>query len=337
MDEFIDINHYFMENQKAYCTVEKTSGIPFISIIARTLPEAWEAAVLAVHDHGIEIPTQYDAKDDNGNITDKRSKDAGLKITVAEPFGEPRISTRFPGSPNDLEVYRQEVIHGIHDHWIKTDAKSKSWTYTYHKRLTKYLPGKYYNGLLMPLSLSFPGQDTAQIMPINQLDYIVNCLSGSWYSRRAQATTWSPLQDPATDDPPCLQRIWARISEEECPKGKKYVLSMNTEWRSRDLYKAWFMNAFALTELMKDLANRISKKTGKDIVIGRYQDISDSLHIYGKDMETKHTDLTEKKLHQMRTSPTSQRAWDTMDERVQESFEEARKMLAANPDFQYKS
>jgi thymidylate synthase len=56
---------------------------------------------------------------------------------------------------------------------------------------------------------------------------------------------------------------------------------MNTHWRSRDLFKAWFENVIAITTLMRKIAETLSKKTGKRVRLGRYVDISDSLHIYG--------------------------------------------------------
>jgi thymidylate synthase len=56
---------------------------------------------------------------------------------------------------------------------------------------------------------------------------------------------------------------------------------MNTHWRSRDLYKAWFENVIALTTLMRKMAERISDETSRPVRLGRYVDISDSLHIYG--------------------------------------------------------
>ena len=85
-------------------------NIPTISVTARCLPEAWEKAVLAVWRQGVEIKTEYDKPDD------PPSKDATVIITVADPFAEPRIHKNFPGGPEELEAYRQEVCDGIHDH-----------------------------------------------------------------------------------------------------------------------------------------------------------------------------------------------------------------------------
>ncbi|MEF9426498.1 MAG: hypothetical protein L0956_04750 [Candidatus Mariimomonas ferrooxydans] len=56
---------------------------------------------------------------------------------------------------------------------------------------------------------------------------------------------------------------------------------MNTHWRSRDAYKAAFMNIFALTDLQKVIAGKVSDKIGRPVKVGRYVDISDSYHIYG--------------------------------------------------------
>ena len=57
-------------------------------------------------------------------------------MVINQPFSEPRIHLGFPGGPEDLEKYRQEVVFGIHDHWI--NPKEGKWTYTYHDRLFNY-------------------------------------------------------------------------------------------------------------------------------------------------------------------------------------------------------
>ncbi len=93
-------------------TTESIANIPVISVTADCLPQAWEKAVLAVWDQGLEIKTQYDKPDD------PPSKDATVTVTVNDPFAEPRIHKNFPGGPAELEAYRQEVVAGIHDHWI---------------------------------------------------------------------------------------------------------------------------------------------------------------------------------------------------------------------------
>ena len=171
------------------------SNIPVIFIEAGCLPQAWEAAVLAVWDNGIEIKTQYDKPDD------PPSRDATVMITVTDPFAEPRIHKNFPGGPEELEAYRQEVVDGIHDHWI--DPAAGKWTYTYHERLFAYCPVEDIRNPKSPKPFA----------KVNQIQYIIDSLAATAYTRRAQAITWMPTADVKTDDPPCLQRIWCRLIE----------------------------------------------------------------------------------------------------------------------------
>ena len=164
-----------------------------ISITASCLPEAWEKSVLAVWDKGFDVKTEYDKA---GNPP---SKDATVMVTVGNPLSEPRIHKNFPGGPAELESYRREVINGIHDHWI--DPSAGKWTYTYHERLCAYCPVED----LSDVNTAKPFDK------VDQIEYIVACLSKVTHSRRAQAVTWMPTADPKTDDPPCLQRVWCRL------------------------------------------------------------------------------------------------------------------------------
>ncbi|KKK43221.1 hypothetical protein LCGC14_0731840 [marine sediment metagenome] len=102
---------------------------------------------------------------------------------------------------------------------------------------------------------------------INQIEYIIEKLKKSPYSRRAQAITWRPLVDPYSDDPPCLQRIFMRIID------KKLV--MQTTWRSRDLFRAWEANVNGMIRIQKYVADKLG------VDVGHYIDFSNSLHIYG--------------------------------------------------------
>jgi len=286
-----------------------SANIPVIAITADCLPEAWEKAVLAVWDKGIDVRTQYDKPED------PLSKDATVIVTVNEPLGEPRIHKNFPGGPTELEAYRQEVLDGIHDHWI--DAAAGKWTYTYHERLFAYCPVEGIRD----------GSSPRPFGRVDQIRYIIDCLSQAGYSRRAQAITWMPTADPKTADPPCLQRIWCRLTADE--KGE-LVLNMNTHWRSRDLYKAWFMNVYALTELQRIIAEGIAQKTGREVKVGRYVDISDSLHIYGS-----YFDDAEKEVRKMRdpTRAFTSRAWETTHPGFLMMTQEARENLAKDSDW----
>ena len=148
---------------------------------------------------------------------------------------------------------------------------------------------------------------------------MVDRLARDTCTRRANAITWNVALDPPTDDPPCLQRLWGRIITTE--QGE-LVFNFNTHWRSRDAYKAAFMNMFAFTDLQRAMAAALSEKIGKQVAVGRYCDISDSFHIYGSYFSEFEgfLQLIEKRSFEDRT-------WNT--EFAEPFFEEARQRIAA--------
>ena len=291
------------------------TNIPVIAITAGCLPQAWEKTVLSVWDHGTEVKTQYDKAED------KPSKDATVMVTVTDPFAEPRIHKNFPGGPAELESYRQEVVSGIHDHWI--DPAAGKWTYTYHERLFAYCPVQNLRDANTPRPFE----------AFDQIRYIIDSLAKCPHTRRGQAITWMPTADPKTDDPPCLQRIWCRLAA-DAENSDRLVLNMNTHWRSRDLYKAWYMNVYALTDLQRIIAEAISKKIDKPVKVGRYVDISDSLHIYGS-----YFDDVRIEVEKMRNpdKPFTERAWETAHPAFLMMTEEAKQNLSKDPDWYAKA
>jgi len=102
---------------------------------------------------------------------------------------------------------------------------------------------------------------------INQIDFIIKKLKEKSFTRRAQATTWRPYIDPFSEDPPCLQRLWFRVKNDE--------LLMQTHWRSRDLFRAWEANVNGMIRIQKHIADELN------VEMGHYLDFSNSLHIYG--------------------------------------------------------
>jgi thymidylate synthase len=220
--------------------------LPIVCVTANTLPEAWEEAVVKTWYEGTAIHTQYDKPGD------PPSRDAVAIIAVADPFAEPRIHRAFPCGIVELEAYRQEVVDGIHDHWV--DPAEGKWEYTYHERLTKY---------------SVPGLEA----PIDQLSYVVDALAAAPHTRRAQAITWKPWEDAGISDPACLQRLWFRVIDDE--------LVMNAHMRSNDAFKAAFMNMYAFTDLQRTVAEKLSERLDRHIKVGQYTHIADSFHIYG--------------------------------------------------------
>lgn len=289
-------------------------NIPVIHVAGANLPEAWEKAIVQTWERGASVRTEYDRKDSDGEFIDPPSRDATVIVEVADPFAEPRIHKNFPGGPEELEIYRQEVLDGIHDHWVDP-ADPDKWTYTYHERMFSY---KATTDLDDPNATTLP--------PINQIEYVINKCAQTHYTRRAQAITWIPNADPQTDDPPCLQRLWFRIMID---KMKKLWLNLNSHWRSRDGYKGWFMNAFALTDLQCVVAEGISEELGREVGVGRYVDISDSFHIYGSYFKDFEPEFQKMKAD----SDYTHRAWPSDHPAVQMMFEEARRKLAEDPDY----
>jgi thymidylate synthase len=218
-------------------------------------------------------------------------------IVARDPFREPRIHKAFPGSLESLEVYRQEVADGIHDHWI--DPASGKWSYTYHQRLFAY---------------EVRDAEGRQ-RQVNQFDYIIRKLSEAPHSRRAQAITWKPDVDPDVHDPACLQRMWFRVYGDE--------LRLNVHMRSNDAFKAAFMNMWAFTDLQRHVAEEVGRRLGRPLCCGPYAHLVDSFHIYGSYFRD-----FEGFLKSVRTRPYEDRVWDSASELVQACFESARVQIA---------
>jgi len=246
------------------------TGCPVIKVEGETLPEVWENSVVRCWEDGIEVRTEYDRP------TDPPSKDCTMIMEVNRPLKEPRLHRALPGGLSDLEVYRQEVILGVHDDWI--NPQEGKWEYTYHDRLFSY---------------------KVQGKTIDQIDYVVRKLSETPYSRRAQAITWKVWLDPEFDDCPCLQRLWFRIFGDS--------LQLNVHLRSNDAFKAAFMNMFVFTELQSLVAEKIGQRMHRDMKVGKYVHIADSYHIYGSYYEEFKAFLStlKKRSFEERTWPTS--------------------------------
>ena len=224
-------------------------------ICGKTLPEAWENSIVELWKRGTEIPTQYDKPGD------PPSKDCTAIIEVLDPMAEPRIHRCFPGGIEDLEIYRQEVVDGIHDHWV--DPANGKWEYTYHERMCDYTVPE----IITPvISTDKPIKINQNYQHIDQIQYIIDTLKDCSYSRRAQGITWKPWEDCGISDPACLQRIWCRIVD-----GK---LQMNVHMRSNDAFKAAYMNMFGFTEWQRIIADAVG------VPVGKYVHIADSYHIY---------------------------------------------------------
>jgi thymidylate synthase len=252
------------------------NGIPVLHAEGDCISRAWENSLIELHHRGCRIKTQYDKPEDPPSI------DATMLITVQDPLREPVIHKDFPGGPEDLQEYVMEVCEGIKDHLVRRadDPEDTRWEYTYHQRLFRYDP---------------PGKES-----FDQIATMARKLAETPYTRRAQSITWKVWEDNSCYDPPCLQSIWCRITEE----GEVPVLSMNVRFRSNDAYKAAFMNIFALVQLQQQIAQAVSAAMGREVQVGRYCHLADSYHIYGsyfREFEGRFLGALEKRTFEQRT------------------------------------
>lgn len=294
---------------------------PTLHIKARTIPEAWEKALVAVWDYGVDIETDYDVK----GAKEPPSREAAVLVEITEPFGEPRIHRNIPEGLEGLQKYEMEVRYGIHDHWVKIEKEGGGtiWDYSYHERLFAYP--------------DFDKDGTP--VKINQIeDLIQKLIRERHITKSAQAITWLPRSDHHAGHSPCLQRIDCRLIPNE--EGI-LTLGMDDTWRSRDCKNAWTENVDTMTLLQKDIADELSRRLGEKVLVGNYIDFSDSLHIYGRDFNPnkilsegvtayeKFLDLIEK----IKREPIENRIWRSDNPMVKEIMEEEKVRLLADPDY----
>jgi thymidylate synthase len=275
-------------------------GIPVLHVEADSIARAWEDSLLLLHQKGCNLQTQYDKPGD------APSKDATMVITISQPLQEPMIHRDFPGGPEDLQEYVMEVLEGIKDHLVRDqrDTGDTRWEYTYHQRLFRYTVPTF--------------------VPFDQIETICRKLAETPYTRRAQAITWKVWEDNDCYDPACLQSVWCRITEEN----GALVLSMNVRFRSNDAYKAAFMNIFALVEMQRRIAERVSKLSGREVGVGRYCQMADSYHLYGsyfREFEARFLGAMAKRTFEQRTLRYAD--WrESMEEARPAILDKARKM-----------
>ena len=244
-------------------------SIPSLHIVADNIPEAHYLTTRNVLEKGMEIRTEYDLKDADGNFIHPPSRDASVLVSVRNPFNQPRFPVV---SGSEIGVYMAEVL-GLKDNMVvsvdrlKEQLKNgggltaKEWPYTYHDRL-----------------FSFPEADGSFQ---DQMELLLERLVDSPLTRRGVATTRYPEIDSLLkDDLPCLGEVQMRCTNDE----EDLYLHMNTRWRSRDLFKAWHDNVLALTFLQQAFAKEMGDRLGREVKVGSYSDYSYSLHVYGQDL-----------------------------------------------------
>jgi hypothetical protein len=252
-----------------------SNGIETILVSAPSIPSAIYGAMREVLTKGSRIRTQYDRKDPEGRFVDPPSLDVSSAIEILDPYAQPR----FPKSSCvEIGKYIAETCWGVKDHLILNQEELKEqlargtfdetkhtyWPYTYHQRLYAY-----------PASHG---------RTVNQVDQMLTRLAEDPITRRATAITFVPEIDQyIKGDLPCLQRISLRCTED---RQGRLRLHMHTHWRSRDLFNAAADNIIAMTFWQREWAEELSRRTGREVAVGRYKDFADSLHIYGQVLQS---------------------------------------------------
>lgn len=225
--------------------------IPIISIMTNNLAEATHKAIIACHDYGARVETP---KQQPGMTL---GYDADMIIEVINPDSEPKIY--FPGIHDDdrgVMQYILEVTHGIHNHWKKNPEHPEWWGYTYNERFAPQIP------------------------------FILERIKNDWEKKRRitgrdyNFGIWRAEEDVILEqeDPPCWQRGNFRFLTNS---DGEIVMNYITDWRSRDLLKAWNENNLGQIELMKLFAAKVSDMIGEPVKLGAYIDRASSLHLYG--------------------------------------------------------
>jgi len=233
--------------------------IPVLSVESDYLAEATHNAIVSCYRNGrfIETPKQRPGME--------LGIDADMTIAVRNPDAEPKIY--IPGIHDDgrgVLQYVLEVTNGIHNHGKKAPEHPGFWGYTYNERVVEQLPFVF-------ARIKHDWEKTK-----GQWGDGVGRITGRDY----QFTTWRPGEDIILeqDDPPCWQSGRLRFLRDS--KGE-IVMNYQTEWRSRDLLKAWNENNLGQIELMKLLKLKVSNLLDVPIKLGSYIDRSSSLHLYG--------------------------------------------------------
>jgi len=219
-----------------------------VQIITNTIGEAHERVVDFIRKRGEIIQTE-----------DKEwtTEAIDVKIRVANPFDEPRISKYCFMGKRGFEEYANNIVYGY--------SKHIGFIYDYHTRLFDWGGGSQDDGMV-----TYTGktpQDTFYIKgKTDQVEYIIDKLKSDITSRRALATTWIPPLDEKRKDVPCLQLVQFLVRNNK--------LEMFVVFRSEDMLSGFGQNAYGLTMLQKYIAKEL------DISIGSYHHYVISGHIY---------------------------------------------------------
>jgi len=141
--------------------------------------------------------------------------------------------------------------------------------------LTKAELDRYEESLLSRISVSdikyTYGSRFRDFHGVDQLDYMVDTLNETPYSRRAVAVLWDPVLESENNEGPCLNLYQAIVQDE--------TLYMTAYFRSNDVYNAYPRNIYGILKIQDELCNRLGLKKGY------VNTIAGSSHVYERNFQ----------------------------------------------------
>lgn len=212
---------------------------------SQSFPAVWEEAVRFCMKEGMVIKPEENAK--------ILTRDMCSKITltgngIRDIFSR-NLHPKFPTKALFCGVYISEYTR----EWIaeqKLRPEAEQFVYNYMDRLINR---------------------TVDGITLDQVKQLRKNMTHQGISRRHQIITWEPEKDMFSVSPPCLQRIWIRVLDDE-------NCEVHFDWRSRDLYGAWMTNYIGLFDMLQ---REIFKPL--DLHVVKVVDNCNSLHIYEGD------------------------------------------------------
>lgn len=272
-------------------------SLPSVHVISETLPEAWEKMTMAIIGIGQLRHTHYDPGHKTGKYESFPSMEVTGNIHLKKPLGEPFFHQHSIGGWMGWGDYHAEM-EGVKDHWVMNPGivvdllkqggfeeikDHTGWLYSYSQRFRNY-----------------PFIDiNAKPQTINQLQQVIENLSREPSSRSAQIVTWDPRWDhnngqmkyreayPNGDiksavfkeyHAPCLQSLWFRLED----LGEGFGLNVNGRFRSHCHAKGLPPNFYGIYKgIVEPIRRDLEQALEKPIVLKRFHNTSDSLHVYG--------------------------------------------------------
>ena len=239
-----------------------------IFVVADNLANAWVQALKEVMKNGVERFIQapeYQCK----------QKEAPVFIHVSNALAEPRIHDKAPVQKGQAEEYAKNVIHGMGD-----KEKENSFDYTYFARLRFYpdcqvradWPNIVEEHELEEVKQKLCGGKCI-VRTYDQVKLAIDTLKRDPTRRSIVLTTWIVARDSIKFGPkrektssPCIAYIQPQLIE-----GKLHLFVV---MKTNDLYNAFPLNAFAMTELQRYMASQLNCE------VGSYNHFCSSMNIY---------------------------------------------------------